>query len=563
VGEGAGATTDGAPAGIGPLRLLFHYSPVPQFVSRPDGSILAANPAYARLVGIDPEAAAGSVPSDVTHPDDLPRLVAAGRRLFDGEIDLLEVEVRIRRADGEVRWCLATSSLARDDDGRRLFVSHLLDVTDRKRAETELAVSQSQFRILADSLPVGVHQRDSHGRLEYVNRKWSAITGVPAEEALGHDLAELVHPDDRDLVLTASRRLAAEGGDYHQQYRIVRPDGTIRWVSSRSVWLPGTGGRPLAFVGSLEDITSLLEAQEEMTRLASIVETTSDLVGVVDARGWVVWANAAAREAYGLGDAALPIHSTKLYVPGSVDTFYSHVLPILLEGRTWSGELDMYRADGSVMATWQSLAPQLDAGGALVSIAAVGRDITDRKRLEADLSHRATHDVLTGLPNRALLLDRLERLVDDQVAKAGSVAVLFIDLDRFKAVNDALGHDAGDDLLRAVADRLSSVLRDDDVVARLGGDEFVVLCPGLGDEAEASLTAGRLLSVLSDTPVEVRGHRIPITASVGITVLTGAPDRHPEGLLREADAAMYRAKALGRDRFEVFDEALRAAFEAD
>ncbi|MGK2947737.1 MAG: PAS domain S-box protein [Acidimicrobiales bacterium] len=543
--------------------LLFRHSPVPQFVSRADGSIVVANPAYAALMGSTPEQVVGSQPADVTHPDDLDRLVREGARLLTGRSDLLEVEVRVRRGDGEERWCVATSTLAHDRHGEPLFVTQLLDITERKQAEADLAISQSQFRVLADSLPVGVHQRDAEGRLRYVNQQWSAITGISADEAVGHDHADLIHPDDRAQVLEASRRLAEHGGDYHEQYRIVRPDGTTRWVSSRAVWLPGTGGRPVAFVGSLEDITGLLAAQEEMSRLASIVETTSDLVGVVDKNGWVVWANAAARTAYGLQEATLPIHSTKLYSQASLDRFFREILPQLMAGRTWSGELEMYRSDGGVMQAWQSLAPQLDSRGELLSIAAVGRDVTARKALEAELTHRANHDDLTGLPNRALLLDQLERLINDRTTSSGQMAVLFIDLDRFKAVNDELGHDAGDELLRAVAERLSAGLRATDVVARLGGDEFVVLCPGLDDEQQASEAAARLLTALSSEPIMVRGRPVPITASVGITILSTDPDTHPEGLLREADAAMYRAKALGRDRFEVFDEALRAAFETD
>jgi diguanylate cyclase (GGDEF)-like protein len=242
-------------------------------------------------------------------------------------------------------------------------------------------------------------------------------------------------------LLEASRRLARDGGDYVEQFRIVRPDGSERWVSSRAVWIPGDDGRPLFYVGSLEDITGVLAAMEE------------------------------------------------------------------------------------------------------------------QKRLESELAHRATHDVLTGLPNRALLLAELHRTVG--AADAGPVAVLFVDLDRFKSVNDELGHGVGDSLLRQVADRLSDALRPSDVVARMGGDEFVVLCPDVGGMEAAIDVAVRLLGAVSREPVMVDERKIDVTASIGVTVSSAGATEHPEGLLREADAAMYRAKALGRDRFEVFDAALR------
>ena len=535
------------------LRVLFEHSPVPQFVADGRGALLLANPAYAAFVGVDRDEVLGSGPADVTHPEDLPLLLKEGTQLLAGDVDVIALEIRVRSADGSYRWCLATCSSTRTASGVQLVVSQLMDIDDRRRAEEELATSQARFQIVADEVPVGIQQRDPHGRLVYVNHQWTEITGLSEAEALGAQHLDLIHPDDRDQVVAASRRLAEGGGHYHEQYRIVRPDGTTRWVSSRSAAVPGPDGETSAYVGSLEDITTLLEAQEQASRLAAIAETTADLVGVVDARGWVVWANEAARIVHGITPESVRVHSAKLYTEESVARFFDHILPVLHQGERWMGELDMFTADGRVISVWQSLAPQLDADGELVSIAAVGRDLTARKQREADLAHRATHDVLTGLPNRALLLDRLEKAVD--VVSASStdeVALLFIDLDRFKTVNDELGHDAGDALLRVVAERLASALRGIDVVARLGGDEFVVLCPGLG-RIEAEDVARRLLASVSGSPIAVAGQRVDVTASVGLTVAGGEAQHHAEGLLREADVAMYQAKTLGRNRFEVYE----------
>jgi diguanylate cyclase (GGDEF)-like protein/PAS domain S-box-containing protein len=424
------------------LGLLFAHSPVPQFVSRADGSVVLANAAYTQLMGATAEAVIGSVPSDVTHPDDLVRLMRLGRQLLRREIDVAELEVRVTTAGGQERWCAVTCTMAPGSDGKPLFVSHLLDISARKEAEAELR-----------------------------------------------------------------------------------------------------------------------QAEEDRNRLAAIAETTSDLIGVIDADGWVVYANAAARAAHGLAEHdAAALHATKLYTPESNERFFRDVLPELLAGRTWSGELAMYDGDGSVIQVWQSLAPHHGADGDLHNISAVGRDITAQKLFEAQLAHRATHDHLTGLPNRALLLEVLDRVVRHDLPADTKVAVLFVDLDRFKAVNDELGHDAGDDLLRAVAGRFSSVLRPSDVVARLGGDEFVVLCPDIERPEQGAEVAQRLIDALTAEPVELRGRLVPITASVGVTVAVAGPEQHPEALLREADAAMYRAKALGRDRYELFeDESPRAA----
>jgi diguanylate cyclase (GGDEF)-like protein len=241
--------------------------------------------------------------------------------------------------------------------------------------------------------------------------------------------------------------------------------------------------------------------------------------------------------------------------------FAERVLPVLARGEGWSGEVALRRGDGSAIQVWQALTPVLDHDGRPTRISALGRDVTARRILEQELAHQATHDSLTGLPNRSRLLELLEDVLDHDTAPTGvdepaAVAVLFLDLDRFKQVNDTLGHEAGDELLSEVARRITAVLRPGDTVARLGGDEFVLLCPQVAGEAQARNLAQRVVAAVESRPIELGASRVRVTVSVGIALSGGGG--HPEALLRDADAAMYRAKELGRARLEVFDDALRS-----
>ncbi|MBV8979769.1 MAG: EAL domain-containing protein [Acidimicrobiia bacterium] len=187
----------------------------------------------------------------------------------------------------------------------------------------------------------------------------------------------------------------------------------------------------------------------------------------------------------------------------------------------------------------------------------VARDVTERKDAEEQLVHQALHDALTGLPNRALFLDRLGLALSRLERRPGLAAVFFLDLDYFKVVNDSLGHSAGDEVLVAVAARLQGSLRDGDTAARLGGDEFAVLCDDLVDEGEALQIAERLGAAVASQPVPLAGRELVVTVSIGVAFAT-RPDQRPEALLRDADAAMYRAKERGRARYELFDSAMRA-----
>jgi diguanylate cyclase (GGDEF)-like protein/PAS domain S-box-containing protein len=245
-----------------------------------------------------------------------------------------------------------------------------------------------------------------------------------------------------------------------------------------------------------------------------------------------------------------------LFAPGHADD-----LPILLEAVVGGDRVERIetvhqRSDGSTMDVWVTLSPVRDAAGAVAGASVIARDISDRKRLEGELAHQALHDALTGLPNRVLFEDRLRQSLQalPRETAVGNHAVLFVDLDDFKVINDTLGHPAGDELLVAVAARLQSAVRGSDTAARLGGDEFTILLENVASEAQAIAAADRVLEALRQ-PFELAGHPVVVSASIGIAFGSAGQDR-PEDLLRSADTALYEAKARGKGRHETYHQAM-------
>ena len=455
------------------------------------------------------------------------------------------------------RWVLANASPIREDGEVTGAVLSFGDVTERKLAEDALRASEARYRLLVEHAPVAYVVADEWGRVAEANNHAAELLGAPTTELFGRSLLDFVHPEDRAGIDGLLRQLLeGEIDRYEVEHRIVLDDGGERWVAAATTLAEGSSDGGPSFLALLQDVTERRLATEDAERLANIVASTSDLVGLADVRsGDLLYLNEAARRTLGDGDPGRVRTIDELYAPEAADRFASEIAGVLRRDGTWQGELPMVAADGTTREVHQTITLERDADGRAVRLAAVGRDVTERRRLESQLAHRATHDDLTGLPNRSLLLDRLEVALG-AAHPEHRLALLFLDLDHFKGVNDSLGHEAGDELLREVARRVAGVLRPDDLVARLGGDEFVVLCEGVADEHQAADVARRITGAVESTPIRLATTELSVTASVGIALSAGSG--HPEALLRDADAAMYRAKELGRARLEVYDDAMRA-----
>ena len=425
----------------------------------------------------------------------------------------------------------------------------------------DVAVDDSSYRSFIENLPILFYAVDPHP-------PYSPIYINPAFEELGYSVNEwmssadmwirVLHPEDRDWVLakTESAMLRGDGIDF--EYRLVTKTGDLFWVRDRSCFIRDDDGKLICWQGVILDITARHQAEislhNAVSLFSSTFESTADGIVVMGLDREIVTCNKNFIDMWQVSDDILESKSGSHLIEMVADQlknpedFLSNLNKLYADPMAEAtGILEL--KDGRIFERYSQ--PQMMEGVPVGRVASF-RDITVRSRAEEKLRYYALHDTLTDLPNRVQFMDHLrqatERAKDNEHAK---FAVLFLDLDRFKVINDNLGHAVGDKLLIAIAEKLTSCVRPGDVVARLGGDEFTILLNRSGDIAEVVKVAERLQARISE-PFKIDNYEVFTSASIGI-IVSGSSRRLPEDLLRDADTAMYRAKESGKARYEIFD----------
>ncbi|MHA7154037.1 sensor domain-containing protein [Arthrobacter sp. TMN-50] len=524
-------------------------------VDLPSGGpeVIYVNPAFTRMTGYEPHEIVGKTPrilqSPKTNQAELDRLRAALKAWEPVEVELLNVH-----KDGQEFWVqLNITPVANARGWFTHWVAIQRDITHRKHHE--IAV-QTMLANTSDLLVILDYQH----RVTSVSPTSNQLRGTPSVAPTGGPFLDLVHPDDvhsaRDfLAVPPGLRL---GRSSIAELRLRRNDGDWRWFEVSIADLDTTGADPASsLILACSDITGLklteLELEKSNQRFRSAFDDAPIGMAVTSHSGKFIQVNRALTELLGRDEQTLLSMSVQeLTHPDDQDPAERQRQSLLrgVSGRR-RHETRFLHADGTVVGILHSssMVPDDDGGpGMLIDHI---EDITDRKALEAMLQHQVLHDTLTGLPNRALLVDRVGQTLNAARNGGTAVAVLFCDLDRFKAINDTHGHQAGDAVLTEVARRLRSAVRPADTVARLSGDEFVVLCVDSTKE-QATAAAARVLAALKP-PILVGGTEVFVSASIGIA-LSGADRTTTSELLRDADDAMYAAKEQGRSRSSVYDE---------
>jgi diguanylate cyclase (GGDEF)-like protein/PAS domain S-box-containing protein len=431
---------------------------------------------------------------------------------------------------------------------------------ERRRAEALLSQTEEQYRALVESIGEIIFQTDIAGRWTFLNPAWTTITGYSAGESLGHFSFDFLHPEYRDAARVNLRTLLTPEPDLalstlREGCFLTKPGG-IRWLEVHRNPLLDDSGRVIGLAGTMRDITARKEVDAALRRseerLRTVVTNAPVALFAIDQRDTFTLAEGQGINLHGLPPAGLvgnDLADVFAEAPGVAEQFR----------RALAGETHTAIAELAGHSFEASYVPLRDERGDISGVIGVATDITKRVAYEAQLVHQAYHDPLTDLPNRVLFTDRLEASQAQSAREGTQVALLFLDLDRFKIINDSLGHNRGDRLLMSVATRLLDSVRPGDTVARLGGDEFTILLGGLAREEEATTVAGRILAQLQH-PFDLDGHQVFVTTSIGIVL--AQPREQPEvsgDLLRYADLALYQAKAAGKARHAIFDRSLDAA----
>lgn len=545
-------------------RRITETAPVGLAVVDAEQRLRLVNPAALALTGqTDPEAVLGRAIRDLVVPEDRDRCAAALDVVLGSSRAAPPTDYRLLRQDGR-ELVVSSAPQPYDWEGGPAALLVLQDVTSLHRAEAERVRATDRFRLLLDASAEGVIGLDTLGRITFVNPAAAAALQLDATAALGQQAHRLFHhsrPDGSPYPAVDCPCL--EAGRYGRPARVEgevfwRQDGTAVPVEYRATPLPTP--EPSGAVLTFHDVSERQRARERLRRLAdfqsAVLNSLPALTAVVDRDGVVVAVNAAwnanmlagggSPADCGVGADFLAVCEAAHGLPDAQHA--ADGLRAVLAGRSGAHGADIAceDPDGTVRYFSLTMVPlHTPEGGAVISYT----DITERKLLEMAVAHRATHDVLTGLANRTLLLERLEHAL---VARAGGVAVLFLDLDNFKLVNDGYGHEAGDGVLRELAARLGRHVRPFDTVARLAGDEFVVLCEGLSPVHESYLLAERLVAAVAEPFLVGNGPQLPLSVSIGVAV-AGEPAPSPDDLLRAADQAMLDAKSRGRNRVVVYD----------
>lgn len=484
--------------------------------------------------------------------DDMARLRDAIRRAVHAQQGF-HVHYRLQRADGQARWVLHDAVARVLPSGKfNGLIGTLTEATDGHVAELAQVHAAQKIYDFFDGIQLAAVAIDFDGHVVHCNQVMSTLCGREAAELRGaHWIEGFVSPESRDQVARLiNGNVAPSVLPAEMEYLIETSEGSrlFRW---HLTLIRDFEGQPISIAMLGTDITQWRRLGDHSRLVAQMFNSSREAMVITDRSNCIVSVNDAFTTLTGYAREEALGQNPRILQSGRNDLgFYQRMWLSIVDKGYWRGDIWDRRKDGSNYPKFLAISAIHNEGGEIVNFSAIFYDITERKSLEDKLDHLAHYDALTGLPNRMLLQDRLEQAIAIAERQQQKFALLFIDLDGFKKINDDMGHPVGDEVLKIVAERLLTVIRGMDTAARLGGDEFVVVLTDIRSAENAAWVAEKVVATLS-SPYLIGGLSLPLSASIGVSIYP-SDEKAAHELLRTADEALYKAKRGGKRQVKFY-----------
>jgi len=546
------------------FRHAMEYSAIGMALVSPQGGWLQVNHSLCQTLGYPEEELRRLTFQQITHPDDLSNDLQQLSKLLSGEIYTYTLEKRYFRKDGEIVWTRLTVSLVRDPAHLPLYlIAQIVDISELKQSEQVNRRLMERITLANEAGGIGVWEWNLLTGEMLWDKRMYALFGLAPHESPSYDLwIHLLHAGDREHAALTVQQAIELRSAFHMEYRIVNDDGQ-RWVRTQANRILSKEGRIERMLGICQDITPLRNLNEalfqEKERMAITLDSIGEAVISTDEAMRVAFMNPVAEKMSGWSQqqaAGKPLsellHITQGRNGPEIDILLLCQLPREKITPDLDQDLVLHTPDDGHIDIHYSITPLRSEAGLEQGAVMVIQDVSESRQLMKRLSYSALHDTLTRLPNRASFEHQLKRLLYDAAEHQHHHVLVFIDLDKFKAVNDSAGHAAGDALLRELSDLMLHHLRSSDFLARLGGDEFALLMPDCQVE-QACEVIQRIVTTVNDYRFQWLGRLYQVGASVGVTQIS--PDNcQSSDVLSQADIACYNAKRSGRGRYVVYEQ---------
>jgi diguanylate cyclase (GGDEF)-like protein/PAS domain S-box-containing protein len=529
------------------LRTIIENEPECIKIIDAQGLVRQMNPAGLTMIEADsPDQIVGLPILNVVAPEYQASYAEAHKRVLGGEA--VQIIYEMLGFKGGRRW-MESHAVPMQDNGETVHLAVTLDITERKHAEEKLQLSDLALKAVSQ----GVLISDARQDIIWANDAFTAITGYNRADITGRNCRLLQGAATEKRTVQTLHQSIANGTEFSGEILNYRKDGTAFWNELSVSPVRDTHGHLTNFIGITRDVTERKHAEEKLKLAANVFTYAREGIIITDADGNIIDVNDTFTHISGYSREEVLGRNPRLLSSGRQGkAFYTNMWRELRENGHWYGEVWNRSKDGEVYAEMLTISAVRDIEGSTTQYVALFSDITAVKEHEQQLEHIAHYDALTTLPNRVLLADRMHQAMIQIQRRGQRLAVVYLDLDGFKIINDRHGHEVGDQLLISLANRMKEALREGDTLARLGGDEFVAVLLDLPNMETAVPLLNRMRNAAAE-PIQMGDFLLQVSASLGITFFPQSEDVDADQLLRQADQAMYQAKLAGKNRYHVFD----------